>query len=126
VIGTLTGVERVPRTVALLFGLASLLLTVLYFVPLGTLTYVVVFLAGFAMSALLPLMLSFAGSRFRAMSGTVMGTIKVAIPIGGALLPFLMSLVTGVLSFHAALLIYPLAMATGFLLVLSANRGNRT
>ena len=79
---------------SLLFGLAAVLLAVLFFVPLGVLTYVVVFLAGFAMSALLPLMLSFAGSRFREMSGTVMGTVKVAIPIGGALLPFVMSLAT--------------------------------
>jgi fucose permease len=71
-------------------------------------------------------MLSYAGNRFREMSGTVMGTIKVAIPIGGALLPFLMSLISKVFTFQAALLIYPLAMALGFLLVLDANRRNRT
>jgi fucose permease len=126
VIGTLSAVERVPRTITLLFGLAAILLAVLYFVPMGSATFVVVFLAGFAMSALLPLMLSYAGSRFREMSGTVMGTVKVAIPIGGALLPFLMSLISKVFTFQAALLIYPLAMSLGFLLVLSANRRNRT
>jgi predicted MFS family arabinose efflux permease len=122
VIGTLAGIDRVPRIVIALFGLAALLLAVLYFVPLGVLTYAVVFLAGFAMSALLPLMLSYAGSQFREMSGTVMGTIKVAIPIGGALLPFAMSLVAGAWSFQASLVIYPLAMLGGFLLVLSASR----
>ena len=116
--------ERVLRTVTVLFGSAAALLAVLYFVPLGVLTYVVVFLAGFAMSALLPLMLSYAGSRFREMSGTVMGTLKVAIPIGGALLPFVMSLMTGISSFQAALLVYPLAMLAGFLLLLSAIRRN--
>jgi fucose permease len=126
VIGTLSGMDRVPRTITFLFGLAAVLLAVLFFVPLGVLTYVVVFLAGFAMSALLPLMLSYAGSRFREMSGTVMGTVKVAIPIGGALLPFLMSLMTRAFTFQAALLIYPLAMTLGFLLVLDANRRNRT
>jgi predicted MFS family arabinose efflux permease len=126
VIGTWTGVERVPRTVTVLFGSAAALLAVLYFVPLGVLTYVVVFLAGFAMSALLPLMLSYAGSRFREMSGTVMGTLKVAIPIGGALLPFVMSLMTGFSSFQAALVVYPLAMLAGFLLLLSATDRKRT
>jgi fucose permease len=126
VIGTLSGVERVPRTITFLFGLAAILLAVLYFVPLGVFTFAVVFLAGFAMSALLPLMLSYAGSRFKEMSGTVMGTVKVAIPIGGALLPFLMSLLTKAATFQAALLIYPLAMALGFLLVLGANRRGRT
>jgi predicted MFS family arabinose efflux permease len=126
VIGTLSDVERVPRTISLLFALAAVLLAVLFFVPLGAVTYVVVFLAGFAMSALLPLMLSYAGSRFREMSGTVMGTVKVAIPIGGALLPFAMSLLTRAFTFQAALLIYPLAMALAFALVLGANRRNRT
>jgi fucose permease len=126
VIGTLAAVDRIPRTITALFGLASALLAVLYFVPLGVLTYVVIFLAGFAMSALLPLMLSYAGSRFREMSGTVMGTVKVAIPIGGALLPFVMSLMTRAFSFQASLLVYPLAMLAGFLLVLDASRRPQT
>jgi fucose permease len=126
VIGTWTRVDQVPRTVTVLFGSAAALLVVLFFVPLGVLTYGVVFLAGFAMSAVLPLMLSYAGSRYREMSGTVMGTLKVAIPIGGALLPFVMSVMTGVSSFQAALLVYPLAMLAGFLLLLNATRRKRT
>jgi predicted MFS family arabinose efflux permease len=126
VIGTLAEVDRIPRTVMILFGLSALLLGVLFFVPMGILTYGAVFLAGFAMSAMLPLMLSYAGARFREMSGTVMGTIKVAIPIGGALLPFVMSLVAGVSSFHLSLLVYPLAMLTGFLVLLGASRSERT
>jgi fucose permease len=126
VIGTFAGVDRIPRYLMSLFGLAAVFLAVVFFVPLGGLTYVVVFLAGFSMSALLPLMLSFAGTRFRARSGTVMGTIKVAIPIGGALLPFIMSLAARASSFQASLLIYPLAMLAGFLLLFGAGRSART
>jgi len=126
VIGTLAAVDRIPRIVTILFGLAALLLMVLFFVPMGVLTFAVVFLAGFAMSAMLPLMLSYAGARFREMSGTVMGTIKVAIPIGGALLPFMMSLVARASSFQLSLLVYPLAMLTGFLVLLGAGRSERT
>ena len=126
VIGSLTAVDRVPRTVTALFGLAAIFLALLFIVPLGVFTYPVVFLTGFAMSALLPLMLSYAGSRFRKMSGTVMGTLKVAIPIGGALLPFAMSLMTEIWSFQVSLLIYPLAMLTGFLLLLGVRRANQT
>jgi fucose permease len=126
VIGTLAAVDRIPRTVTILFGLAALFLVVLFFVPMGVLTYAVVFLAGFSMSALLPLMLSYAGARFREMSGTVMGTVKVAIPIGGVLLPFVMSLAARASSFQLSLLIYPLAMLAGFLALLSANRPERT
>jgi fucose permease len=98
---------------------------VLFFVPMGVLTYGVVFLTGFAMSAMLPLMLSYAGARFREMSGTVMGTVKVAIPIGGALLPFAMSLVARTSSFQLSLVVYPLAMLTGFLVLLGASRSER-
>jgi fucose permease len=126
VIGTVAGVDRIPRYVTILFGLAAIFLAVLYFIPLGVLTYGVVFLAGFSMSALLPLMLSYAGTRFRDMSGTVMGTVKVAIPIGGALLPFLMSLATRAASFQVSLVIYPMAMLAGFLLLLGAGRSERT
>jgi hypothetical protein len=82
--------------------------------------------AGWLCDAALSLMLSFAGARFREMSGTVMGTLKVAIPIGGALLPFAMSLVTELSSFQVALLIYPLAMLAGFLLIVAASRASRT
>jgi fucose permease len=122
VIGTLVGVDRVPRYVTSLFGLSVIFLFVLYFIPLGNVTYLVILLAGFSMSALLPLMLSYAGASFRDMSGTVMGTIKVAIPVGGALLPFLMSLITRNASFQAALAIYPLAMLAGFFLLLGVSR----
>jgi predicted MFS family arabinose efflux permease len=126
VIGSIAGVDRVPRYAALLFGLAVIFLTVLFFIPLEVGTYLVVFLAGFSMSALLPLMLSYAGTRFREMSGTVMGTIKVAIPIGGALLPFAMSLVAKGSSFQASLVIYPLAMLGGFVLLVAVSRVKQT
>jgi FHS family glucose/mannose:H+ symporter-like MFS transporter len=126
VIGTIAGMSRVPRYLVVLFGLAAVFLAVLYYIPLGIVTYAVVFLAGFSMSALLPLMLSYAGTVFREMSGTVMGTIKVAIPIGGALLPFMMTLITRSSSFQIALVIYPLAMLAGFLLLVGVSRSERT
>ncbi len=121
VIGSIVRVENTLRYVRALFGLAALFLAGLYYIPLGTLTYVVIFATGFAMSALLPLMLAYAGAQFREMSGTVMGTIKVAIPVGGAILPFAMSLLTGLASFKAALAVYPLAALLGFLLLLGAR-----
>jgi fucose permease len=126
VIGSVTRVDRVPQYATMLFGLAMVFLAALFFVPSGVATYLVVFLAGFSMSALLPLMLSYAGTKYRGISGTVMGTLKVAIPIGGALLPFVMSLAARAASFQVSLLIYPLAMLAGFLLLASAVRLERT
>jgi hypothetical protein len=64
------------------------------------------------------LILAYAGARYREMAGTVMGAIKVAFPIGGAITPFLIGLASAAFSLQAALMILPLSMAVGFVLAL--------
>ena len=95
---------------------------VLYFVDLGAFTYVAAFVAGMTLSALLPLMLTFAGSLYKEMSGTVLGTIKIAIPVGGIVTPFVISLIAGGISLQAALVVFPLSFLLGFLLLLVVLR----
>ena len=75
-------------------------------------------LAGTTLSALLPLILTFAGALFKEMAGTVLGTIKVAIPLGGIITPFLMALIAVNVSTQASLIIFPLSLLIGLLLVL--------
>ena len=96
--------------------------TVLYFVDLGHWTYLVAFLAGTTLSALLPLILTFAGALFKEMAGTVLGTIKVAIPLGGIITPFIMALIAGNVSTQASLAIFPLSLLAGFLLLVWVMR----
>jgi MFS family permease len=79
-----------------------------------------VFLAGLSISALLPLMLAKAGLIYHDMAGTVLGTIKVAIPIGGILLPFILSLLVQYVSFEMSLLIFPLSLLIAFILIFMA------
>ena len=88
VIGFIVKLKAVLRYVAVLLALGLPCFTVLYFVDLGHWTYLVAFLAGTTLSALLPLILTFAGALFKEMAGTVLGTIKVAIPLGGIITPF--------------------------------------
>ena len=118
VIGRFAETQRIPRMVLTLFGLSTVAFSVLFGLNLGALTYLIAFLAGLTMSAMLPLILAYAGARYRDMAGTVMGAIKVAFPVGGIITPFLMSIIAGALSLQAAVLILPLSMALGFALML--------
>ncbi len=110
VIGLLTRRGQLSQYILGMFGFASLVFVSLYFLDLGQLIYASSFAAGLALSALLPLMITFAGLHYPHMSGTVIGSIKVAIPVGGILLPFLLSTLTRIASFQAALAVFPLSL----------------
>ncbi len=125
VIGRFADTPRIPRMVLALFGASTVFFAVLFGLNLGPLTYVVAVLAGLSMSAMLPLILAYAGAMYREMAGTVMGAIKVAFPVGGILTPFLMSVVAGALSLQWAVLLLPLSMAIGFLLMLPVAGAQR-
>ncbi|MGB3713693.1 MAG: MFS transporter [Candidatus Promineifilaceae bacterium] len=114
VIGYLSQDKKVTSYILGMFGLAAITYTALYFLGLGEWTYVSVFLAGFSISAIFPLIITLAGQTYPEMAGTVIGSIKVAIPIGGILLPFLMSLMASQTSLQVALAIFPLALLVAF------------
>ena len=72
---------------------------------------------------MLPLIITLAGLLFKDIAGTVIGTIKVAIPIGGILLPFMMSLTARYVGLQASLLVMPLAFLLAFGLLFLVRRG---
>jgi predicted MFS family arabinose efflux permease len=121
-IGYLAKPERIRGLMTALFGLSALMLSLLFLVDFGPLTLPVTFLAGLTVSALLPLILAYAGLAFPAMAGTVMGAVKIAIPVGGIITPLLMSAVTSVSSFAVALLVVPAGLLCGLLILFSSNR----
>ncbi len=117
IIGFFTRGDQAARYILLLFGLATIFFGLMVIVNLGQWSYVTIFLAGLAMSALLPLMITLAGQAYPEMAGTVTGSIKVAIPIGGIVLPFVMSLVANMATLQSALLVFPLALLLAFALL---------
>jgi fucose permease len=125
-LGFFTRKEHISQTILALFGLSILVFSGLYFLDLGRFTYVAIYLAGISLSALLPLMLAMAGLLYEEVAGTVLGTIKVAIPVGGILLPFLMSLIAKSFSFQVALLVFPLAFLLAFFLLFFTIRSIRS
>jgi fucose permease len=118
-VGFFTRREQIVPYLLVLFALSTLFLFILYFVDLGPLTYLPIFLAGAAISALLPLVFTLAGLLYQEIAGTVLGTVKIAIPIGGIIIPFAMSLIAEYSSLQLSLLLFPLVPLLGFLLILS-------
>ena len=102
-----------------LFGLAVPSSAVFYFVDLGIYTYIAAFVAGLTLSALLPLVLTFAGLLYEEMAGTALGAVKIAIPIGGIVPLLIMSLIASKISLQASLIVFPISFLLGFLLVLT-------
>jgi predicted MFS family arabinose efflux permease len=116
-LGALTRKENISRTILYLFGASTVVFGILYLVDLGILTYLAIFLAGLSTSALLPLMLTQAGILYKDVAGMVLGSIKVAIPLGGILIPFLMSSIVRFSSFQSSLWIFPLAFLVTLVLL---------
>jgi MFS family permease len=117
VIGFIVKLKHVLRYIALLLALAIPCFTVLCFAELGHWVYLVAFLAGITLSALFPLILTFAGIIYKEMAGTVLGTLKVGIPLGGIIIPFVMALIAGKASTQASLVIFPLSLLIALLLL---------
>ena len=109
--------EKINQILLTLFGASVVIYSALYFIVLSVITYGLIFLAGLSISALLPLMLTQAGLLYKEIAGTVLGSIKVAIPLGGILIPFLMSTLFRYSSLRASLIIFPLSFLLAFVLI---------
>jgi predicted MFS family arabinose efflux permease len=109
--------DQVAHFTLALFGLAFVVFAAIFWFDFGALTYGGVFLTGLALSAILPLIISWAGLLYPDIAGTVLGVIKVAIPVGGIILPFFMSIIAKQVSLSASLLLFPLAALLGLGLV---------
>ncbi len=121
-IGFFSKNRQIPHFILLLFGSALIFIGVFFFTSLHGYTYVLVYFMGMTVSALLPLIITLAGLLYPEHAGTVLGIIKLAIPVGGMLIPFLFSLLTKAVSFRTSLVIFPLSALAGFILLLTNRR----
>ncbi|HLE15867.1 MAG TPA: MFS transporter, partial [Anaerolineales bacterium] len=72
-LGVITPKEQLSRYILVLFGFAVIVFTALFSLDSGNLVYGLIFLAGLAISALLPLMLTLTGLVYKDMAGTALG-----------------------------------------------------
>lgn len=109
-VGYLARPERLHRMLLVLLAFSTVTFALLFLVPLGQLTLPAAFLAGLSLSAQFPLILTYAGLHFRDMTGTVLGAVKIALPVGGILLPLLLSALTSAASLQTALAMLPVSL----------------
>lgn len=124
-VGFTTPRHHLYRNIVVLFGLTTVISVLLYGVDVGPATYLVVFLSGFAVSSLLPLITTMGGLVYPEMSGTALGVIKMGIPAGGILVPFLISVAVPVFGARCAFFVFPVVSACAFLMVIFAESSVR-
>jgi len=118
IVGFLGRQRRPGVTAAIASGSALVCSVGFYLVPVPTPVLVpLAFVLGLTVAPLLPLTIATAGMRYRHVAGTAMGIVKLAIPIGGIVVPGLIGLVSDFASFTAALYLFPVSA----LLVISAT-----
>jgi MFS family permease len=123
VLGILSRSGRLLGIVVVLFAAAAALSAVLFFVPLPLpWTSLLLFLLGTTVSSLLPLVITMTGLLYPAMSGTSLGIVKLGIPIGGIVVPFIVSVISRYASFQLSLALFPLLAAAGCVLLASSRR----
>jgi fucose permease len=123
VLGILARKSQLLKYILALFALTAIVLSFLLFASPGTvMAYILLVVSGTTISVLFPLTIALAGLKFPAMSGMVMGIIKLGIPVGGIVVPLMFSLFVQAASFRAALVLFPVIGITGFILALTHRK----
>jgi len=119
----LVGKNRyMSRYMLFLFGLSVLFFGGLFYIELGHFTWLMVFLCGTTVSALFPLIISLAGLLFKETAGAIIGFLKLAIPVGGMLVPLVISLISKESSLSVSMLVFPLTGLIGFITTLASRK----
>lgn len=121
-VGIMTEERQMYRNILILGGSGAVLFSLLYSIKPSQVSYPIVLLAGITLSAMLPLIITMAGLLYSDMTGTVIGIVKVAIPIGGILIPFILSGLTRYLPLNIAVKLFPLLSILQFILFLSSRK----
>jgi fucose permease len=123
VFGFISARVRILPLLAALFAASAAIGVILFFVVLPTpAAQIVFFLSGTAISCCFPLIITLTGRLFSDMSGTALGIVKLGIPLGGIVIPLVLSIVSRWASFGLALGIFPLLGAGGLILLLANTR----
>ncbi|MGD8262019.1 MAG: MFS transporter [Desulfobacterales bacterium] len=123
VLGVLARKRQLLQYILALFALTAAVLSFLIFASPGTvMAYILLIVSGATISVIFPLVITLSGLKYPEMSGTVMGIIKLGIPAGGIVVPFMLSVLVKATSFEAALILFPAIGIAGFTLALSSRK----
>lgn len=121
-IGFFVEKARILHLIMLLFALSAVSIGGVLFFDAMELTYTLLFISGGTISAILPLIITLTGIMYKDMSGTVMGIIKLAIPVGGISIPFFLSVISRYASLEFSLLLFPSIALVGFLILFLSRK----
>jgi MFS family permease len=122
ILGLLSARGRILGLLMALYAAAAVFSAILFFAGLSALpTGIVLFILGMTVSALFPLLIALTGLIYRELAGTALGILKLGVPLGGVLIPFLLSLIARYSSFRLSLALFP-ALALAGCLLLAAGR----
>jgi len=122
ILGLLSARGRILGLLIALYAAAAVFSAILFFAGLSVLlTGVVLFILGMTVSALFPLLIALTGLIYKDLAGTALGILKLGVPLGGVLIPFLLSVIARYSSFRLSLALFP-ALALAGCLLLAAGR----
>ena len=123
VLGVLARKSQLLNYIIALFALTAAVISFLLFASPGTvMAYILLIVSGATISVIFPLIIALTGLKYPDMSGMVMGIIKLGIPVGGIVVPLMLSLLVQATSFKTALVLFPLIGVVGFMLALSHRK----
>ena len=123
VLGVIARKSQLLKYILALFVLTAVVLSLLLFASLGTvMACILLIVAGTTISVIFPLIIALSGLKYPEMAGTVMGIIKLGIPVGGIIVPLMLSTLVQATSFKASLVIFPLIGLAGSMLALSHRK----
>lgn len=117
--GYITKKVKIHTILQSLFLTGSIFYSLLYFLNTGRFIYPVIYITGLTVSAVLPLLITLTGAIYPDFSGTALGVIKMGIPIGGIIIPLIVSFVSKFLSFKYSLAVFPAVYLFGFLIFIT-------
>jgi len=123
ILGLISARGRILGLIVALYAAAAVFSAILFFAGLPVLlTGIVLFILGMTVSSLLPLLITLTGIIYRDMSGTALGIVKLGVPLGGILIPFVLSLIARYSSFRLSLVVFPALALTGCLLLAAGRK----
>jgi len=123
VFGLISSRVSILPLLAGLFIAATVTSFVTFFVVMpAPLAMVFFVLSGMSISCVLPLLVTLAGRLYSDMSGTALGILKLGIPLGGIVVPLVLSMMARWTTFAVSLGIFPLLAFIGVILLLSNAR----
>jgi MFS family permease len=123
ILGLLSARGRILGLIIALYAAAAVFSAILFFAGLSVLpTGIVLFILGMTVSALFPLLIALTGLLYKDLAGTALGILKLGVPLGGVLIPFLLSVIARYSSFRLSLALFPALALAGCLLLAAGKK----